>query len=96
MAYGMQINAEKIQLMTNNTNGISTDIAIDNKKLDTVYSFKYLGAIVPDKGSKPEVLSTIAQTTATVTKPKVSWNNKNIAIGSMIRLMRSLVMSIFL
>ena len=29
-AYGMQISAEKTQLMTNNTNGISTDITIDN------------------------------------------------------------------
>ena len=35
-AYGMQISAEKTQLMTNNTNGISTDITIDNKKLETV------------------------------------------------------------
>ena len=38
-AYGMQISAEKTQLMTNNTNGISTDITIDNKKLETVRSF---------------------------------------------------------
>ena len=32
-AYAMQISAEKTQLMTNNTNGISTDITIDNNKL---------------------------------------------------------------
>ena len=70
-AYGMQISAEKTQLMTNNTNGTSTDITIDNKKLETVCSFKYLGAMVSDEGSKPEVLSRIAQTTAAVTKLKV-------------------------
>ena len=92
----MQISAEKTQLMTNNTNGISTDITIDNKKLETVCSFKYLGAIVSDEGSKPEVLSRIAQTTAAVTKLQVIWNDKNIAIRSKIRLMRSLAMSIFL
>ena len=34
-AYGMQINAEKTHLMTNSTSGISTDITIDNKKLET-------------------------------------------------------------
>ena len=34
-AYCMQISAEKTQLMTNNTNGISIDIAI-NKKLETI------------------------------------------------------------
>ena len=82
--------------MTSNTNGISTDIAIDNKKLETVSSFKYQGAIVSDEGSKPEALSMIAQTTAAVTKLKVIWNDKNIAISSKIRLMRSLVMSILL
>ena len=37
-AYGIQISAEKTQLMTNNTNGISTDITIDSKKLETVCS----------------------------------------------------------
>ena len=95
-AYDIQISAEKAQLMTSNTNGISTDINIDNKKLETVCSFKYLGAIVSDEGSKPEVLSRIAQTTAAVTKPKVIWNDKNIAISSKSRLMRSLAMSIFL
>ena len=92
----MQISVEKTQLITNNTNGIHTDFTIDNKKLETVCSFKYLGAIVSDEGSKPEVLSRIAQTTAAVTKLKVIWNNKNIAISSKIRLMHSLAMSIFL
>ena len=95
-AYGMQINAEKTQLMTNNNNGISTDITIDNKKLETVHSFKYLGALVSDEGSKPEVLSRIAQTTAAMTKLKVIWNDKNITTSSKIRLMCSLAMSTFL
>ena len=98
MAYGMQISAQKTKVMTNNTNGISTDITIDSKKLETVCSFKYLGVIVSDEGSKPEVLSMIAQITAAVTKLKVIWNDKNIAIAISfkIRLMPSLVMSIFL
>ena len=68
-AYGIQISAEKIQLMTNNTNGINTDITIHNKKLKTIRSFKYLGAIVSDEGSKPKVLSSMAQTAVAVTKP---------------------------
>ena len=38
-AYGMQISAEKTQLMTINNNGISTDITIGNKKEETVCSF---------------------------------------------------------
>ena len=95
-AYGMKISREKTQFVTTNSNGISTDITIDSKKLETVRRFKYLGAIVSDEGSKPEVLSRIAQTTAAVTKLKVIWNNKNIAISSKISLIRSLAMSIFL
>ena len=66
-AYGMRVSSEKIQMMTNNTNSISTDITMDNKKLETVRSFKYLGAVVSDEGSKPEVLSRIAQITAAMT-----------------------------
>ena len=67
-AFGMQINAEKTKLMTNNTNGISTDIRVNGEKLDSANRFKYLGAIVADEGSKPEILARIAQTTAALTK----------------------------
>ena len=44
----------------------------------------------------PGVLSRIAQTTAALTKLKVIWNDNNVTISFKIRLMRSLVMSIFL
>ena len=47
------IGVEKTQPMTNNTNGISTDITIDYKELETIRNFKYLGAIVTEEGSKP-------------------------------------------
>ena len=65
--------------MTNSASGI---------KLGTVTSFKYLGAVVSDDGSKPEVLSRIAQATAALTKLKPIW--------SKLKQMRSLVISIFL
>ena len=42
-AYGMEISAEKTELMTNNTSGINTEIKVNRQKLDTVTSFKYLG-----------------------------------------------------
>jgi len=51
---------------------------------------------VTDEGSKHEILSRIAQTTGALAKLKVIWNDKNIALSSKIRLMRSLVISIFL
>ena len=46
------------------------EIKVKGQKLGTVKSFKYLGAVVSDDGSKPEVLSRIAQATAALTKLK--------------------------
>ena len=94
--FGMQINAEKTTLMTNNTNGFSTDIRVNGEKLVCVNRFKYLGAIITDEGSKHEILVRIAQATAALAKLKTICNDRNIALSSKIRLVRSLGMSIFL
>ena len=69
----MAISAEKTELMTNSVNGIQKEIKVKGQKLGTVTSFKYLGAFVSDDGSKPEVLSRIAQATAALTKLKPIW-----------------------
>ena len=63
-AYGMEISAEKTKLMTNNTSGINTEIKVNRQKLETVTNFKYLGSVISDEGSKPEILYSIAQITA--------------------------------
>ena len=64
----MEISAEKTKLITNSANGIQREINVKGQKVGTVTSFKYLGAVVSDDGSKPEVLSRIAQATAALTK----------------------------
>ena len=94
--YKMEISAEKTKLMTNKANGIQREIKVKGQKLDTVTSFKYLGAVVSDDGSKPEVLSRIAQASAALTKLKPIWRDNNISLGSKVKLMRSLVISIFM
>ena len=71
-AYGMEINAEKIKLVTNNTSGINTEIQVNGQKFETVTSFKYLGSVITDEDSRPEILSMIAQTTAALTRLKHS------------------------
>ena len=86
----MEISAEKTKLMTNNTSGINTEIKVNGQKLETVTSFKYLGSVISDKGSKPEILSRIAQTTAALTRLRPVWIDKSISLSSKIRLMRSL------
>ena len=94
--YGMEISAKKTKLMINNTTGINTEIEINGQKLKTVTSFKYLGSVITDEGSKPEILSRIAQATAALTRLKPVWIDKSISLSSKIQLMRSLVTSIFL
>ena len=69
---------------------------MNGQKLETVTSFKYLGSVITDEGSKPEILSRIAQTTAVLTRLKPVWIDKSISLSSKIRLMRSIVTSIFL
>ena len=51
---------------------------------------------ITDGGSKPEVLSRTAQTTAALTRLKPVWIEKSISLSCTIRMMRSLVTSIFL
>ena len=82
-AYGMEISAKKTMLMTNNTNGINPEIKVNGQKLETVTSFKYLGSVIINEGSKPEILSRIEHTAAVLTRLKV-------------RLLHLLVTSIFL
>ena len=86
----------KTKLRTNSANDIQRKIKVKGQKLGTVTSSKYLGAVVSDDGSKPEVLSRIAHATAALTKLKPIWRDNNISLGSKVKLMRSLVISIFL
>ncbi|WP_419585595.1 hypothetical protein, partial [Thiolapillus sp.] len=74
----MEISAEKTKLMTNNTSGINTEIKVNGQRLGTVKSFKYLGSVITDEGSKPEILSKIVQTTAALTRLKPVWIDKSI------------------
>ena len=65
----------------NNTSGINTDIKVNRQKLETVTSFKYLGSVISDEGSKPEILSRIAQMTAALTRLKPVWNDRSISLS---------------
>ena len=88
----MKISAKKTKLMTNSANGIQREKKVKRQKLGTVTSFKYLGAVVSDDCSKPEILSRLAA----LTKLKPIGRDNNISLRSKLRLMRSLVISIFL
>ena len=81
----MEISAEKTKLITNNSTGINTEIKVNGQKLETVTSVKYLGSVITDEGSKPEIPSKIAQTTAALTRLKPVWIDKSIFLSSKIR-----------
>ena len=70
--------------MTNNTSGINIEIKLSGQKIETATSFKYLGSVITNEGSKPEILFGIAQTTAALTRLKPVWNDRSISISSKI------------
>ena len=64
--------------------------------LEEVKTFKYLGAIIADGDSKPEIDSRIAQAYASLAKLKHIWLAQSIQMETKLKLMQSLVYSIFL
>ena len=74
----------------------SRETKVQEQNLCTVTRFKYIGAVVSDDSSKPEVLSRIEHATAGLTKLKPIWRDNNISLGTKVKLMRSFVTSIFL
>ena len=94
--YTMEIGPDKTKVMINNPNGFQREIKIKGQRLEEVENFKYLGAIISKEGSKPEILSRIAQTTAALSRLKIIWRDKNISLASKVKLMRTLILCTFL
>ena len=69
--YKMEIGPDKTKVMRNNPNSFQREIKIKGQRLEEVENFKYLGAIISNEGSKPEILSRIAQTTAALSRLKI-------------------------
>ena len=92
----MEIGPDKTKVMTNNPNSFQIEIKIKGQRLEEVENFKYLGAVISNEGSKPEILSRIAQTTAALSRLKIIWWDKNISLAAKVKLMRTLILSTFL
>ena len=94
--YKLEIGPDKTKVMTNNPNGFQREIKIKGQRLEDVEIFKYLGAIITNEGSKPEILSRIDQTTAALSRLKIIWRDKNISLASKVKLMWTLILSTFM
>ena len=91
----MEISAEKTKSITKPVASRKRS-RLNGQKLDTVTSFKYLGSLVSEEDSKPEILYMVDYPTAALIRVKPAWNDRIISFSSKVRLMRSLVTSIFL
>ena len=58
--YTMEIGPDKTKVMTSNPNCFQRVTKIKGQRLEEVENFKYLGAIISNEGSKPEILSRLA------------------------------------
>ena len=80
--YEIEIGPDKTKVTTNNQNGFQREIKIKGQRLEEVKNFKYLRAIISNEGSKPEILSRIAQTTAALSRLMIIWRDKNVSLAS--------------
>ena len=87
----MEIGPDKTKVITKNPNGFQREIKIKGQRLEAVENFKYLGAIISNEGSKPEILTTsrIAETTTALSRLKIRWKAKNVSLASKVKLMRT-------
>ena len=80
--YKLEIGLNKTKVMTNNPKrGFQRGIKIKGQRLEEVKNFKYLGAIIANEGSKPEILFRIDQTTAVLSRLKIIWRDKNVSLA---------------
>ena len=55
-------------------------------------NFKYRETTISNEGSKSEILSRIARTTAALSRLKIIWRDKNISLVSKVMMMRTLIL----
>ena len=82
--------------MTNNPDGFQKSMTLNNVTVEVVNKFKYLGSIISDKGSKPEIIARIAQATEAICKLQRIWKSSSIALTHKLKLINTLVHSVFL
>ena len=80
----MEIGPVKTKVMANDQNDFQREIKTqcDCQSIEAAVNFKYLGSVISNDGFKPEILSGIAQITATLSRRKITWRDKNSSLAS--------------
>ena len=60
-SYGMEINTNKTEIMTNCEGHFNNSISLHGEIIESVDTFKYLGFILDDNGSTKEILTRITK-----------------------------------
>ena len=94
-AYAIVVNAEEeADILVDRLNTITRPDESDDKqqkwlpkrdqdkRLESVENFTYRESNISNEGSKPEILSRLAQTTAALSRLKIIWRDKNISLAS--------------
>ena len=93
-AYGMEIRAEKSNIMVNSRIAPST-ILMNGEHLEEIKSFKYTRLIISSEGDATgEICTQINLAASVIAKLKKIWSNSNIKTATKIRLYKSLVVSV--
>ncbi|CAH1240999.1 Hypp6277 [Branchiostoma lanceolatum] len=95
--YGMEISLEKTKCLVSGPSDTTAQVTVRGTELEQVSEFTYLGSVqTEDCGSTKEVKVRIAKSTLALSKLKHIWSSHNISMSTKIRLLRCLVLSIFL
>ena len=92
----MKTGPDKTKGMTTNQTGFQREIKIKGQRLVAVENFKSLGSVICNEGSKPEILSRVAQAAPALSRLKIIWRDKNTSLASKVELKRTLILSNFL
>ena len=74
--YTIEIDPDKMKVLKNTPYSFQR-----GQSLEVVENFKYLGPIISNEGSKPEILSSISQATAALYRLKIIRRDKNISLA---------------
>ena len=94
--YGSEISSDKSKILVNSIKPTPSTNTWIKKMLEEVDQFKYLGSTqTKDGASIKEVKIRLAQVHSALTRLAMLWKNKAISFSTMLKLYKSLVLSIF-